>query len=126
MKKQPTISEQFWKRVSRFPPILCRLLARHRYGPPLTNEEIAQRSGLPLLYVAALSQETSWDVASLRAFRQFTRGCGVDLLDSKIMRRIEGYLSKRPVSFKYLRTSPQWTTTFKPLLARYVESQTRK
>lgn len=117
-----TSSEQFWRRVRRFSPILCRLLARHRYGPPLSTEEIVRRSGLSALIVAALSEAIDWTGVDLETFRRFTQACGVDPTNAQEMRRIESYLSKRPVRFKYLKKSPQWETLYKPLMLRWQQS----
>jgi hypothetical protein len=107
----------YLERVLNFPPVLVRLLARRRYGAPLTTEEIALASGaLSSAEVEAISRETSWRGIRYDDALAFQRGCGIEF--HKSMRRVNDYLAKRP-SFQYLRTSPDWESYYKPLLVAW-------
>lgn len=117
-------SETFWTRVNRFSPILCRLLARHPYGPPLTEAEIAQRSGLAPYQILTLSALPSWHGVDLFTMKRFTEACGLDFTSSKTCKRIEVYLKGRP-TFKYLRRSPHWDSFYRPMIERWRESIAR-
>jgi hypothetical protein len=68
--------------ADRCPPILCRLLARTGRGEqsrPLTNLEIARRSGMTERSVLNLSRKTSWAGLTLDVIDAFTSACGVSL-----------------------------------------------
>ena len=109
----------FWQYAHNFPPALVRLLARHRYGAPLTTEEISNVSGLSAAKVEFISQGTaSWREVLLSDVAPFLRGCGLDFCNSIQMRRVAAYLRKQP-SFEYLRKSPRYETYYKPLLTRW-------
>lgn len=105
----------FWTRCERFPPVLVRLLARHKHGPPLTDGEIAQASGLPIHQVACISASTDWRGIDLPTARQFTVACGVDFTNAKDMERVESYMRMRP-TWKYLRKDKAWATFYQPLI----------
>jgi len=117
------------QKAERFPPILCRLLARKRYGRPMTLLEIAEASHMTPHEVESLSQSTTWEGVDIFRLKAFTSACGVDFDDSKQLRRAEDYLSKQP-TFRYLRSSTEWTTYYLPLLKRlrrsYGESPSQK
>lgn len=121
MKLQPTMSAQFKLRLRRFSPILCRLLARERYGRPLSTDTIAKRAGVSVPIAAMMSEQTDWHGVDIYHTLAFMRACGVDILDSQQMRRVEGYLRRRP-SFLYLRNSGDWETTYKPLMAKWLKA----
>lgn len=122
-RRSPT--EAFWRRVDRFSPILCRLLARERYGAPLTDAQIAERSGLTPHEVYTLSWSTTWRGVDIYTMRRFTEGCGLDLASPKRMKRTTNYLRSQP-TMKYLRRSPLWASQFKPMIEKWRESVTRK
>lgn len=85
----------FWDYCDSFPPILCRLLARHRYGRPLTTEEIVRYSGvLSHAMVEAISESTSWRDVRLGDMRAFLKGCNLDFCDTTTMRRTFDWLRK--------------------------------
>lgn len=112
-----------------FPPIACRLLAKHHYGHPLTSEEISHASGLTVGTVEYLSEQTSWDNVPVSWLQKFTAACRVDFFDSMAMERVKHYLAGRmkdgvrqPPKFGYLRRDPRWKTYYRPLLMRWRES----
>ena len=116
------VSDKFWKRVDDYPPVLCRLMAKHRPGPALSTGEIAKRSGLSEYDVLALSELTTWDGINLSIFKRFTTACGVDFLDSVSMKYVRDYLRKRPIRFKYLKTTVEWEGYYIPLIRKWRES----
>jgi len=111
----------FWKRLDRYPPVLCRLLARQKRGRPLTTQEIAKASGLPPAKVEAISGSISWDGVTVLEMKDFTRACGCDFTSQSHMRRVEDYLRKRP-RFTYLKRSPYWREYYYPLVVRWMET----
>lgn len=115
----------FWEYAHRYPPILCRLLARHKNGPPMTIEEIADRGELSNLEVILMSQHTSWDTVPLEAMHRFLVGCGMDFCNGRQVYRARQYthhVVKGSLAFAYLRKSQQWTQTYEPMLKRYLQS----
>jgi len=117
-----SVGDKFWKRVDDYPPILCRLMAKHRPGPAMTTGEIAKRSGFSEYEVLALSEMVTWEGVNLVTFRRFTTACGVDFLDSVCMKYVRDYLRKRPIRFKYLKTAPEWEGYYIPLIQRWREN----
>lgn len=111
----------FWITANRFPPILCRMLARRKNGPPLSDDEIATRSGLTALEIRLLSLQTSWDTINLGDMRRFLCGCGMDFHDAAAMARAKDYLRKKP-TWKYLRISGRWTSLYEPMLKSFAQS----
>jgi IclR helix-turn-helix domain len=60
---------------------MCRFLARkHRGHAPMTNAEIAAKSGLANSTVARICQLDSWDTLTVWTVRVFSQACGVNLL----------------------------------------------
>lgn len=119
----------FFERAKRFPPILCRLLARRRHGAPLSTAEIASVSGLKPFLVEALSDAVDWSDVDIFVLQKFTHGCGIDFTDGHSMKRKLVYLrgkqqnsSRTPPSFAYLRRSPLWKSYYQPMIQRYFES----
>lgn len=118
----------FFERTLCFPPILCRLLARHKGGKPLTAAEIAERSGempnvchlLCVSEVVSISRATCWKGIGVNEMFAFLRGCGLMFDDTKAMRRVDDYLSKKP-TLHYLVQSAEygWDNYYKPLLMRW-------
>lgn len=112
----------------RFPPILVRLLANHpkKHVPrsaPLTDEEIAQASGLSAAHVYYLSHATDWKGIDFPTMIAFIRGCNVDFENAKQMKRVSSYLRIKPrPTWQTLRKSPLWKPFFDPLIRRYLES----
>ena len=122
-------SSKFPQRLNDFPPILCRLLARNKNGPPLTAVEIADRSTqtpgvkspLVPVQVENISQCINWEKIHILDALAFMYGCRVDLTDAKEFRRIKDYLSKKP-NFRFLRQSPEWKSYWLPLMKRWRKS----
>jgi len=112
----------FYTHARNFPPVLVRLLARRKGGPPLTASEIAYFSQgvLSEFDVNYISKETSWDNVQFGQMKAFTTACGVDFTSRAQMNRTAVYL-KLPHKFHYLRKSYEWETVLKPLVARYRE-----
>lgn len=112
----------FWTRLDRYPPVLCRLLAREKRGRPLTTAEIADTSGLPPAKVEAISASVSWDGVEVDDMKRFAQACGCDFDQQKDMRRVEDYLRKRP-KFTYLKRSSQWKNYYYPLVLKWMQSR---
>ena len=117
-----TVGDKFWKRVDDYPPVLCRLMAKHRPGPAMSTKEISKRSGLSEYEVLTLSEMTSWNGVYLTTFRKFTTACGVYFLDPPSMKYVRDYLRKRPVRFKYLKTTREWDGYYVPLIKKWRQS----
>jgi hypothetical protein len=111
---------KFWPQLDRFPPVLCRLLAKGQSGP-LTTAEIAEKSSLSLSMIEALSQMPNWDGVYLYTCKAFTAACGVDFDNLADMRRVRDYLRHRP-TFQYLRVSPMWKNYYLPMLIIWLKT----
>ena len=109
----------FWARADKFPPILVRLLAGRKR--PMTDTQIAQRSGLPIAQVFHISQSVNWSGIDLPTMRSFLTACDVDFENPTQMHRIDIYL--RRATWQCLRKSPHWKTYFEPLMRRYIDSR---
>lgn len=125
-RTREVLRRTFWDRLREFSPIVCRLLARHPHGPPLSDKEIALRSGLTHLTVVVLSDELSWDGVKVATMRAFIQACNLDFEDKRQMRRVEAYLralksGKINKKFAYLERSPDYESYYLPLRARYEE-----
>lgn len=99
------------------PPILCRLLARHPNGSPLTTEEIASASGLLPIRVLVLSEMMTWNGVPLDDHFAFTLGCQMEFDNARQMKRARAYaralekgLIARP--FRYLERSPDYESYY--------------
>lgn len=115
----------FWTLADRFPPILCRLLARHRAGAPLTVADIARVSGLSVQEVTLIARQTNWEYISLPYMARYLTGCGIDFCNPVQMHRIREYLrynARTRTPWSHLRKSPDWASTFEPMLAKYKDS----
>jgi hypothetical protein len=107
-----------YTRSKTFPPILVRLLARTKYGKPLTTEEIAKASKLSVMEVEIISQSKSWEGIDVLKMEAFTKACRVSFTDTTEMRRVESYLRKKP-TFLYLRKHDYWRSYYLPLLKKW-------
>lgn len=117
-----------WDKLNRFPPIVCRLLARRKLASggvvALSSEEIAQRSGMTVMEVNSLSWQSSWDDVSISKLRVFSKACGVDFTNSIVLREQAAYMRNNP-SFKYLRKNEQWDSLYKPMILSYLNHVNR-
>lgn len=114
----------FWQVSFFFPPILVRLLARIPRSRPLTDLEIATRSGLTVDRIFILQHLTSWVGVDMLEMRAFLTGCRIDFCDYEQINRAKVYMwSKgKPPTFKFLRVAPEWKTKYEPLLIRWRQS----
>ena len=108
----------YYTKSERYSPILCRLLARERYGRPLSTDELATKSGLTKYEIEAISQETSWNNVKLDIVRRFTAACGTDFTSRSDMRRVSDYMRKKP-TFAYLKRSPDFKEYYLPLIIKW-------
>lgn len=120
------MNRTFWDRLREFSPIVCRLLARHPHGPPLTTEHIAALTRLSTYEILAISAMTSWDTVRVEHMRSFVVACNLDFEDKRHMRRVEAYLralrsGKINRKFAYLERSPDYESYYLPLRLRYEE-----
>ena len=118
MPKPLTIEQ----RLDRFPPIVCRLLARKRAIKgggivPIPAAEIARNSGLTLTQVASLSPLLDWSTVPAATAVAFARGCGIDLDDRNSLRHHHAYIKNLKSTPRYLLRSPDWKTIYEPLIA---------
>lgn len=111
----------FWRNSELFPPILCRLLARHRGGAPLDDQEIMRRGSLTHTEVKLISVQTDWRGVDLPTMRKFLTGCGIDFCCRRDMNRIKTYIGSEP-NWLYLRKSPHWLSYYDRLLKVYLKS----
>jgi hypothetical protein len=111
----------FWSIAEKYPPILVRLLARHKNGPPLTTAEIAECAQMKGYVINIISQELSWDCVEFGAMRAFLFACDMDFCDRDDMNRKTAYLRSVKHRFGYLSQSPEFLTVLRPLALRYRE-----
>jgi transcriptional regulator with XRE-family HTH domain len=98
------------QRMNRFPPFQCRLVARIGKGRtvrPLTNQDIAERSGLSVATVSNLSRLKLWDTVPVATAMAFAEACGVDFLRlaaqrNYLRRRKLSHLDRYPAFFRRL------------------------
>ena len=135
-RNQKPIEAMDTKLLDDFPPCLCRLLARHPKGKPLTAEEIAgaagwdQHSGedtpnITPMEVEEISQKTSWGDVQYQKILNFLRGCNLDFDNPNTVRRVDSYLRKK-CHFNYLLKHTEWKTRYCPLLIRWVEWEIKR
>ncbi|HXJ60732.1 MAG TPA: hypothetical protein VNU68_29155 [Verrucomicrobiae bacterium] len=115
----------FYQYAREYPPILVRLLARHKGGLPLTTSEISCRCaghGWPMssYRIGIISSALDWDEIPFGEMQAFLLACDVDFTDPVAMNRKKTYL-KSQHKFRYLIKSPEFHTILKPLVARYRE-----
>lgn len=126
------IYADFWARAEKYPPCLVRLLARvDRRGPSLvmTDDQIAQRSGLTRSEVVAISWSTAWDRICMAHMRRFLTGCGFNFSNGRRMSEIDMFLktqldlaARRRLAWVYLRRDPMWSSYYQPLIQLYQQS----
>lgn len=119
------------ERLDRFPPLVCRLLARegesNRHIKPLTDDQIAERSGLSISRVKALSWLVDWKGVEVYEMLAFSKGCGVDLSDrSKLAKHLQYVRSKRNRTWQYLKKHHEWDSRWSQMITLYQEHLIRK
>lgn len=110
----------FWERVEGTPPMLMRLMAREPWKPAMTHAQVAERSGLSVAAVAAISRQIDWVGVDIPTARRFMKGCGCDLCNPLHVRRLRDYfrwVNKRPVHrrFRFIWDCPTFETELRPL-----------
>lgn len=111
------MKQTFWTRLDTFPPVLCRMLARHKKGLAKTSVDIALDGRIPLREVEILSKSTTWDGTPINILRGYLIGCELDFCNPKQMRRLHEYL--RNPKWYHLKQHPQYKTVFVPILKVY-------
>lgn len=116
-------------KLDSFPPIVCRLLARPpsakaKSQRPLTDREIAVRSGLRLDQVLSLSWLCTWENVPVDIMLRFSRACGIYLNDYQNIQkhyRLVSRMAGRWLTGKhYLRRDPAWDVKWKPLVETWI------
>jgi len=111
------------QRLRRFPPIVCRLLAREGRGRTptlLSDQQIADNSGLSVAQVKGLSHLLAWDDVTCAQMLAFSSGCGIDLSSRDSLDTHWKYIKRRR-AFTYLRAQPDYHTRWKPMYATYLD-----
>lgn len=116
----------FPSKLDRFPPVVIRLLARDQHGRrvvALTDAQIVHRSGLSLGEVRHLSRQTSWGDITIDAMLAFCKGCGANFDNRRWIQKNSTYMDSIKGLPKYLVDSPEWATTFEPLIATWLRHE---
>lgn len=108
--------------IHRFPPVWCRLLAvrypankKWQWPIPMTDEEIAESSGLSVMEVKFIGRADKWDDVSVGKMLAFMRGCRINFDNWQSFQRTRRTAGRG--KFDYLRRSPLWDSHFKYLVA---------
>lgn len=98
----------------RFPPIACRLLARHQLNHnrvfAMSDAEIAVRSQLPMGQVKHIGWSLSWDEIPFGQMIRFLNGCEISFDDRDSVKR--NTMMMNSGTFLYLRKSALWDSQF--------------
>lgn len=105
--------------LKEFPPVLCRLLARHNTCA-ISGRQLARYSGLSRSKIDHLSQLNSWDTVKVADALAFMSVCGVNLLNARRQREFI-----RRANWKHLDKSPG-KQYYQKLMRGLYEEQTRK
>ena len=112
-------------KAERFPPIVCRLLARrrvrHDYVEAMTDDEIARSSGLGMAAVKRLSWTHSWDEIPLAEMLAFTKACGISFDCRRSIQRNTRFLVNG--EWSHITRSPVLTTFYAPLFNEWRSKQ---
>ena len=120
--------QKFSEYMLVFPPAVCRLLARTdnsrgQSQRPLSDQEIASRSGLLVDQVRSLSWTKTWDNVAAPTMVSFSRACGLDFDNPSAMRRHILWLKRNAgrweIGGHYLRRDPEWASKWKPLIDNF-------
>jgi len=108
------------EKLNRFPPVICRILARRMDGTRVVaylTAEIAQRADMQEAEVLLISQHTSWEGIPVDTMLRFTHACGIDLDSRLAMKRKLDHLAKLQSTLpRFLIKSPEWDSTLKHLV----------
>jgi hypothetical protein len=114
-----------FQKLDRFPPVVIRLLAKHK-GAAMSDKEIegdAARRGaryhLALPEIKRLSYLTSWDQVTIGTTRAFLHACNCNLEDRDTFRNLSRYLLQDP-KFTHLRKSERFPE-FREMLGTWME-----
>lgn len=89
-------------KIDKFPPFVCRLLARTKHGyRGLSHSDIARMSGLARSTVAELSFKTTWAGVRVDVIDRFAGACNVDFFHTKhqvqaLLHRQKVYIYRAP------------------------------
>jgi hypothetical protein len=82
-------------------------------------------SGIPLAELKELYYQPNWDDIPLGRVRAFLNACGVDPTVWTDRNRVRSYMKGRS-NYSYLRRSPEWHSTFKPLICHLKAAAQKK
>lgn len=115
-------------KADRFPPIVCRLLARHNLGhnrvQAMDDTFIQFMSRLPMGQVKHISWSLSWDEIPFGQMLAFLEGCNIDFNDRASVKRNTRLM--KGSRFLYLRKSPLWKTQFQEMVRYWIANQKAK
>lgn len=110
---------KFYKDILSWKPYQIRMMAKdgqyNNQQRPLSNIDIADRSGLTTAEVSAISKSRSFDNIRLSQIIKFFTGCGFDPTNSDDKRRAKIYFAGG-AKFKYLTSSEIYDREIVPVL----------
>ena len=116
-----------WRTLEKFPPVLVRLLAKKpiatKHVRAVSDQEVAIAGGLPLSKVRHISKQVAWSEIPIGDAEKFCLGCGFDPFNCYDRNKAMAYGRTSP-SYTYLKVSPYWRNTFKPLITILSASKT--
>ena len=102
----------FWTKLNVFTPAMVRCLACDRSpgrSIALTDEQIAERSGLSVSDVQRIYWSISWDSITCGDMKKFVVACNVNLGDPEVMKVLSRRLGANSgFKWKHLRESPNY------------------
>ena len=100
----------FWSKFDMFPPAIVRLLAADRStgkSVALTDEQIAERSGMKVSEVQRIYWSMNWDDVTVRDMKRFVVACNVNYGDPEVMKVLSRRIgADSGFKWKHLRESP--------------------
>lgn len=79
----------FLPHFQKLPPFMVAAIAKGRKNNPLTSQQIAAKSGIPLRTVERLCGLVRWHGVKAETIDRFESACGVDLISQS---RVKHYL----------------------------------
>lgn len=114
-------------KLDRYPPILCRLLARCRDHGRIrakTAREIAEAAGMSEPEVQILSQLTTWADVPVAKMIAFSTACGVNFGSRRSLQGHDALMRTiRSLPPAYLRRSVEWDSFLSHLARLYFTSR---